>query len=197
MLSRRKIKEDLSHPNSLTLYRILVIPAIVILLFFPNRFSTFLSAIIFSTGAITDWLDGFLARKLKQTSSFGAFLDPVADKLIVVIALVLLVGTHKINYITLPALVIIGREITISSLREWMAEIGKSNNVAVNYIGKLKTCIQFIAIILLFGRDLPHHRAIILSGSILLHIAAILTLWSMVIYLKKAWPSFKFRNEQK
>ena len=148
-----------------------------------------LAALIFALAAITDWLDGYLARKWGQTSSFGAFLDPVADKLIVAAALILLVELERTQ--AWLAMVIIGREITISALREWMAQIGERRSVAVAYIGKLKTAAQMLAILLLLywqplwpGFDTP------LYGNILMVIAAILTLWSMVYYLQMAAREF-------
>ena len=179
-------------PMILTSLRIVLIPIFVVFFYLPFVWANIVTALIFILAAVTDWFDGFLARRWKQTSSFGAFLDPVADKLMVAIALVLLVGRHNINYIALPAAVIIGREITISSLREWMAEIGKSASVAVNYIGKIKTAVQFLAIILLLSSNLHHSSIVLLIGCILLYVAALLTLWSMFVYLKIAWPNFQF-----
>lgn len=180
-------------PMTLTVMRIFLIPVFVILFYLPFVWSSIATAAIFSLAAITDWLDGFLARKLQQTSAFGAFLDPVADKLMVVIALVLLVGTHKTSYITLPALVIVGREITVSSLREWMAEIGKSSSVAVSYVGKVKTVLQFIAIVLLLAaKELDYGGILLITGYVSLFAAALLTLWSMMFYLKASWSSFNF-----
>jgi len=179
-------------PTAITLTRIFFIPIFVALFYLPFNWAYIATAIIFVLAAITDWLDGFLARKLEQTSRFGAFLDPVADKLMVVIALVLLVGSHKTPFMTLPALVIVGREVVISALREWMAELGKSINVAVNFIGKIKTALQFIAIILLLLQPL-HYNFIALLGYVFLYAAALLTLWSMLVYLKAAWPDFEFK----
>ena len=184
-------------PMILTLLRIILIPIFVVCFYLPFAWASIVTAVIFVLAAVTDWLDGFLARRLKQTSSFGAFLDPVADKLMVVIALVLLVGSHKIHYITLPSVVIIGREITISSLREWMAEIGKSASVAVNFIGKIKTTVQFLAIIILLSHNLHNSGKLMFVGYILLYLAALLTLWSMFVYLKIAWPNFEFRQQNK
>ena len=157
------------------------------------EWSVLVAALIFALAAVTDWLDGYLARRLNQISAFGAFLDPVADKLIIVIALVLLVSSHKINYITLPALIIIAREFTVSALREWMAEIGKQASVAVSFIGKVKTTVQFFAILILLSHVLYRNGVMVFIGCILMYVAAILTLWSMFLYLKVAWPSFTFR----
>lgn len=177
-------------PILLTWLRVALIPVFVVLFYWPDPslhppMRNGLAALIFALAAITDWLDGFLARKWGQTSAFGAFLDPVADKLIVAAALILLVDLDRTQ--AWLAMVIIGREITISALREWMAQIGERRSVAVAYIGKLKTTAQMLAILLLLywqpvwpGFDTP------LYGNILMVIAAILTLWSMGYYLKMA-----------
>ena len=143
--------------------------------------------------ALTDWLDGYLARALNQTSAFGAFLDPVADKLMVAAALVLLVKLQRVD--AGIALIIIGREIAISALREWMAGLGKSKNVAVSFIGKLKTTAQMAAIpLLLYHDQIGGQIDSQAVGTILIYIAAILTLWSMGYYLKKAWPQIAEQN---
>ncbi len=134
-------------PNMLTLFRIALIPVFVLVFFLPFHWSYMASAVIFVLASLTDWLDGYLARRLDQSTSFGAFLDPVADKLMVVIALVLLVTQQDTVWFTVPALVVVGREILVSALREWMAEIGKRTSVAVSYLGKVKTFLQMIAII--------------------------------------------------
>lgn len=177
----------ISLPNLLTLMRILLIPILVIVFYLPWSHSHEAAAIIFATASITDWLDGYLARRLGQMSSFGAFLDPVADKLLVATSLLLLVGAKDLNYITLPAIVIVGREIVISALREWMAEVGRRTSMTVNLIGKVKTTVQMIALVLLlaFYPSTSYWGAI---GFILLYLAAILTIWSMVIYMIIAWP---------
>ena len=175
-------------PNILTLLRIVLIPVLVVVFYLPGPWSYQISALIFGVAAITDWLDGYLARRLQQTSPFGAFLDPVADKLMVAVALVLLVQDNPSELFAVPAAVIIGREIVISALREWMAEIGARTRVAVSIVGKVKTTLQMIAILLLLYKipvgTFPTHMV----GVILLYIAAILTLWSMFVYLKAAWP---------
>jgi CDP-diacylglycerol--glycerol-3-phosphate 3-phosphatidyltransferase len=175
-------------PNSLTFFRIMLIPVIVLVFYLPNEWSNLLSAAIFGLAALTDWLDGYLARRLKQSSVFGAFLDPVADKLMVAVALVLLVQDNPTMLFTIPAAIIIGREIAISALREWMSEIGARARVAVSVIGKIKTTAQMVAILLLLYKTplgvFPSHDI----GMILLYIAAILTLWSMMVYMKAAWP---------
>jgi CDP-diacylglycerol--glycerol-3-phosphate 3-phosphatidyltransferase len=146
-----------------------------------------ITAAIFCLAGATDWLDGYLARKLNQTSRFGAFLDPVADKLIVAVALVLLVGAYGSVWITIPAVIIVSREITISALREWMAEIGDRTKVSVSYLGKVKTVIQLVAIIVLLSQPTDWHSTLVKIGVVLMYIAAFLTLWSMVSYLRAAW----------
>lgn len=176
-------------PNILTLMRITMIPLMVICYYWMNSHGGIYAAIIFSLAAMTDWFDGYLARKLNQQTALGAFLDPVADKLIVAIALVLLVETFQDTWLTIPAMIIVGREIVISALREWMAELGKRNNIAVNMLGKLKTSVQMLSIVLLLASEGKGMLADV--GFICLAVAAILTLWSMIIYLKAAWPHLK------
>lgn len=175
-------------PNILTLLRIALIPIFIAIFYLPWEWRYVASASIFGVAAATDWLDGYLARKLNQFTPFGAFLDPVADKLIVAAALVLLLQAHATVIFALPALVIISREIVISALREWMAELGKRTSVAVSYIGKIKTALQMIAITVLLAVDPVAYPVWDQVGIVLLYIAAILTLWSMVIYLQAAWP---------
>jgi CDP-diacylglycerol--glycerol-3-phosphate 3-phosphatidyltransferase len=176
-----------SWPNILTLLRILLIPIFIIVFYLPFSGAHAVAAIIFALASFTDWLDGYLARRLGQISPFGAFLDPVADKLLVAASLLLLVGAKDINYITLPAIVIVGREIVISALREWMAEIGKRASVTVSYIGKVKTTVQMIALVLLLAYR-PEQSVLGVLGFVLLYGAAILTMWSMIIYIIIAWP---------
>lgn len=177
----------MSIPNLLTAARIVLIPCFVVAFYLPTKNAGVITAAIFCLAGITDWLDGYLARKLNQTSRFGAFLDPVADKLIVAVALVLLVGEYGSVWITIPAAVIVSREITISALREWMAEIGQRTTVSVSYIGKLKTLIQIIAIIILLSQPSDWDKTLVIIGVIFMYLAAFLTLWSMVAYLKTAW----------
>ena len=148
------------------------------------------SAVIFALAGITDWLDGYMARKLDQFTPFGAFLDPVADKLMVAIALALLVERFGSWWFTIPAMVIIGREIVISALREWMAELGKRTSVAVSYVGKVKTTFQILAILVLLAAAPERSGWLLDLGLVLLYLSAILTLWSMYNYLRAAWPSF-------
>jgi CDP-diacylglycerol--glycerol-3-phosphate 3-phosphatidyltransferase len=175
-------------PNLLTLLRIALIPVFVGVFYLPVHWASFACALVFTLAAITDWLDGYLARLWEQTSPFGAFLDPVADKLMVAVALVLLVQSDPRAVLALPAAVIIGREITVSALREWMAELGARARVAVSKVGKFKTTAQMTAIILLIlgGKGSPIYYGL---GMLLLYVAAVLTLWSMVVYLRAAWPS--------
>jgi len=175
-------------PNILTLIRIILIPILIIAFYIPVSWNNIITTCIFGLAAATDWLDGYLARRWQQTTAFGAFLDPVADKLIVAVALVLLVQAHPTPWMALPAAIIIGREITISALREWMAELGKRANVAVSQIGKIKTTAQMLALMMLLFHDPVFSLPIFTIGYVLLYIAAILTLWSMLIYLKAALP---------
>ena len=183
-----------SLPNLLTLLRIVLIPVLVIVFYLPFKLSYVLAASIFALASFTDWLDGYLARKLKQMSPFGAFLDPVADKLLVATSLLLLVGAKDLDYITLPAIIIVGREIVISALREWMAEVGRRASVTVSYVGKVKTALQMIALVLLLA-FYPSTSYWGVLGFILLYVAAILTLWSMVIYITIAWPQLTEKSE--
>jgi CDP-diacylglycerol--glycerol-3-phosphate 3-phosphatidyltransferase/cardiolipin synthase len=181
-------------PNILTLLRIALIPVFVVIFYLPVPWARPVCALVFTAAALTDWLDGWLARRWDQTSPLGAFLDPVADKLMVASALVLLVQSDPSVWLALPAAVIIGREITVSALREWMAEIGARAKVAVSMAGKLKTTAQMVAIVLLILRDPLWGIPIGWSGLVLLYVAAALTLWSMVLYLRAAWPSLMGRT---
>lgn len=174
----------LTLANQLTFARILLIPLFVLVFFLPFKYAHFISGIIFSIAAITDWLDGYVARKYDQATKLGAFLDPVADKLMVVIALVMLVTQHTSVWFAIAACVIVGREIIISALREWMAELGERANVAVSSIGKIKTTLQMTAIIILLS-DIASLQIV---GFIAMAGATGLTLWSMVLYLQAAWP---------
>lgn len=180
-------------PNILTILRIILIPCFVIVYYLPIPYSGYTTAGIFCLAGLTDWLDGFLARKLNQTTRFGAFLDPVADKLIVVVALVLLVGSYGSILITIPAIIIICREIMISALREWMADIGKRTSVSVNLIGKAKTLIQIVGIIILLSQPIDWRMTTVIVGVVFLYIAAALTIWSMITYLNAAWDNITLR----
>lgn len=185
-------------PNILTLIRLFLIPTFAFIFILPWRYAHAVATAIFVFAALTDWLDGYLARNLNQTTILGAFLDPVVDKLMVVIALVLVVGEMGAVYVTIPALIIVGREIIVSALREWMAEIGKRTSVAVSFLGKIKTTIQMFAVALLLLYTPQNYAPLLtkLSGVLLLYAAAILTLWSMILYLKAAWPDLTLTPEK-
>lgn len=174
-------------PTTLTFARILLIPALVVAFYLPLEGAPAIAAGIFVLAALTDWLDGYLARLLGQTSPFGAFLDPVADKLMVAVALVLLVHAYPTAWMVIPAAIIIGREIAISALREWMAEVGKRAHVAVSFLGKIKTISQMVAIILLLMQSDVLGLPVVMTGFVLLYVAALFTLISMTIYLLAAW----------
>jgi len=177
-------------PNLLTIIRICLIPGIVLAFYLPGKFGHVLATFIFACAALTDLFDGYLARNLNQTTRFGEFLDPVADKLIISVALILIVAELGRAYIAIPTLVIIGREIAISALREWMADIGKKTSVAVSYMAKVKTTLQMIAVgfLLFYCPDCADGYKYLILGLILLYVAAGMTLWSMYMYLKAAWP---------
>ncbi|PLK59011.1 CDP-diacylglycerol--glycerol-3-phosphate 3-phosphatidyltransferase [Candidatus Palibaumannia cicadellinicola] len=175
---------QLNIPTYLTLFRIVIIPFFVLTFYLPFQGGALASALIFFIAAVTDWLDGFLARYWKQTTSFGAFIDPVADKVIVAVALVLVAEHFHTYWITLPAATIITREICLSALREWMAKVSKRRNVAVTWISKVKTTTQMLALVGLLWRP---KELVTLVGIIALYIATILTLWSMFQYLCTAW----------
>ena len=179
-------------PNTLTWLRIAAIPLIVLLFYFmPYHWSDPAAGLLFAAAGVTDSLDGYFARRLGQTSRLGAFLDPVADKLIVAVALVLLISKDTRPLIVLTAAVIIGREITISALREWMAEIGARRKVAVSQLGKIKTVLQIVGLSMMLYRvpllTLPIYRI----GVVLTELAALATLVSMVAYLRAAWPELR------
>lgn len=180
---------NLNIPTLLTLTRIALIPILAIFFYIPWEYSNIATTFIFIVAGVTDWLDGYLARKMQVETKFGAFLDPVADKIMVAFVLVLLVEGESSIWMTLPAAVIIGREITISSLREWMAQIGQHATVKVSQIGKLKTTAQMIAIGCLLYSEEFVGVSMQLFGLGMLYIAAILTLWSMMSYLKVAYSS--------
>jgi CDP-diacylglycerol--glycerol-3-phosphate 3-phosphatidyltransferase len=182
---------QLTVPTMLTLLRIALVPVLVLFFYLPFHWSNFACVFIFVLAAVTDIADGAIARKTGQTSRFGAFLDPVADKIMVSTALVLLVQRQETYQavFAIAAAVIIGREITISALREWMSEIGESALVKVSWVGKLKTIFQMTAIGFLLYHDNMGWIPIALIGEILLYLAAALTLWSMWNYLQAAWPA--------
>jgi CDP-diacylglycerol--glycerol-3-phosphate 3-phosphatidyltransferase len=178
---------NMTLPNLLSCLRILLIPLFVLFFYLPMQWTHLACAAVFGLAGLTDWLDGYLARRLNQITRFGAFIDPVADKLMVVVALVLLVEQYHNIWFTLPAAVIVGREIVVSALREWMAELGKRASVAVSYIGKVKTTMQVIALLVLLG-SLQEWVWLVRFGVVCLYVAAVLTIWSMYAYIKAAWP---------
>ena len=173
-------------PIAFTLFRIALIPVFVVVFYLPFPWANEVCAIAFGFAAVTDWIDGFLARRLKQVTIFGAFLDPVADKLMVAVALVLLVQANPEIWIALPAAIIIGREIAISALREWMARIGEHRRVAVVMLGKFKTVCQLASIILMLYGSGNTPAEYYRGGLGLLYLATALTLWSMMQYLAAA-----------
>ncbi len=181
----------LNIPNLLTWFRILMIPVFISVFYLSDETLSMhnkhlVATLMFAAAAITDWLDGYLARVLNQTSAFGAFLDPVADKLMVAAALIVLV---KLDYVdAIIAFIIIGREIAISALREWMAQLGSSKSIAVSMLGKVKTTFQMVAILLLLYHESVLGLRADQVGTLLIYVAALLTLWSMVYYLMLAMP---------
>jgi cardiolipin synthase (CMP-forming) len=184
----------LNIPMLLTWVRIVLIPLVVGVYFVPDGYlaphlQNWIGALVFIAAAVTDGFDGYLARRWNQTSSFGAFLDPVADKLMVSAALIVLVALTRVHPIV--ALIIIGREITISALREWMAAIGASASTAVNSLGKLKTIAQMVAIPMLLFNEPLLGIELHLLGELLVWVSAVLTVWSMCYYLAKSWPSIR------
>jgi CDP-diacylglycerol--glycerol-3-phosphate 3-phosphatidyltransferase/cardiolipin synthase len=186
-------------PNLLTWFRIWMIPVFVCLLYLPDAWldvhqKHLFSTLIFALAAVTDWLDGYLARSLNQTSAFGAFLDPVADKLMVAAALIVLAELGQVA--AFIAFIIIGREITISALREWMAQIGASKSVAVSMVGKVKTAFQMLAILLLLYQEPVMGVSAHQVGTWLIYLAAVLTLWSMVYYLMLAMPQISRKQRE-
>jgi CDP-diacylglycerol---glycerol-3-phosphate 3-phosphatidyltransferase len=186
-----KPKSHFNLPNTLTWLRILMIPGVVVLYYLPFWWAHPAAGVGFALAGITDTLDGYFARKLGLTSRLGAFLDPVADKLIVAAALVLIVGGDSRWFVVIMAIVIIGREIAVSALREWMAEIGARGRIKVSQLAKYKTIMQITGLSMM----LFHHPllgiAIYKLGVVLTAIAAVLTLWSMILYLRLAWPELR------
>jgi len=170
-------------PNWLTLFRIAMIPVLVLTYYLP--FGHIMSTAVFAIACITDWMDGYLARAMNISSPLGAFLDPVADKLLVAVALVLVLS--QINYITIPVAIIISREIVISALREWMAELGNRASIAVTYVAKIKTALQMFAILFLLANQPNSSLWVVVTAYVLIYFAALLTLWTMIMYLKVTW----------
>lgn len=191
----------LTLPTWLTLLRIVMIPVLVLTFYLPWQWSNFASAAVFALAAFTDWLDGWIARRYQLSSAFGAFLDPVADKLMVATALFLIVQGHPTPWMAFWAAVIVGREIAVSALREWMAELGQRATVKVATIGKIKTVAQMVALLCLLyavtpDKDPPRPdpwlgEPVFHVGDWMLAVAAILTLWSAFLYLRAAWPALK------
>jgi len=181
-------------PTAITLFRIFLIPLFVIVFYLPFGWANVAATCIFVIASLSDWVDGYLARSMQLESSFGAFLDPVADKLMVVVIIVLLVEAHPSIYIALPSVVIIAREISISALREWMAQLGSSTTVKVSFIGKAKTVAQMLALgFMIFSEPfmgLPTYEI----GLVIYYVAAILTIVSMILYLRAAWPVMKSKG---
>ncbi|MGA0170429.1 MAG: CDP-diacylglycerol--glycerol-3-phosphate 3-phosphatidyltransferase [Pseudomonadales bacterium] len=193
------MKLPLSLPNMLTAFRIAMIPVLVLVFYLlPMDVRYLASAFIFSLASLTDWLDGYLARSMGQMTPFGAFLDPVADKLLVAVALVLLVEAHASALLAIPALVIVGREIVVSALREWMSKYSDQGGVRVSMIAKVKTGFQMTAIIVLLSQPPSLDNLLVILGFLLLYIAAGLTLYSMAQYLEMAWPELSqgLRNDE-
>jgi len=178
-------------PTTITLFRIALIPLFVLVFYLPFAWANLAAAAIFAIASFSDWVDGFLARALKQESVFGAFLDPVADKLMVVVAIVLLVQAHPSLYVVLPSIIIVAREISVSALREWMAELGKSATVKVSFIGKAKTTAQLFSLFLMIYEEPIGKIPVYQIGLGFYFLAAILTIVSMFIYLRAAWPVIK------
>src|SRR5579863_2723291 len=186
-----KPKSHFNLPNTLTWLRILMIPGVVVLYYLPFWWAHPAAGVGFALAGITDTLDGYYARKLGQTSRLGAFLDPVADKLIVAAALVLIVSADSRWYVVIMAIVIIGREIAVSALREWMAEIGQRGRMKVSVWGKYKTTMQIVGLSMLLFRQHLLGIPIYKLGLVLSAVAAVLTLWSMILYLRLAWPQLR------
>ena len=184
-------------PNLLTLLRIVLVPVFALAYLAPGGALYLWAGLLFALAAFTDWLDGYLARRLGQTTRFGTFLDPVADKLIVVTALILLIGQHANLWLTLPGIVIVSREIFISALREWMAEMNRRGLVAATRVSKVKTTLQMIAIAVLLANAPDLRNLWVLAGYVLLYVAAFMTLWSMCIYLMAAWPTLELDLRRK
>lgn len=182
-------------PTWLTLFRVILLPVMVVVFYLPFRWSNLGAAAVFVIAAFTDWLDGYLARRMNLTSAFGAFLDPVADKLMVAVTLFLLVQSHPGGWqgvlLAVTASVIVGREISVSALREWMAEIGARSKVKVAFLGKLKTVAQMVALVALLVQHDTESLASYNIGEALLVLAGILTIWSGLDYLRAAWPSLR------
>ncbi len=180
-----------------TVLRVLAIPVFITIYYSNIPASNLIAAIIFTLASITDWLDGYLARKLNQCSAFGAFLDPVADKLLVTVTLVLLAANYSSPWFVIPAAIMVAREVLVSALREWMSSNNQREVVAVGYIGKVKTTTQMLAIIALLAANPDSFNILLGIGYLLIYVSAILTIWSMFSYLKSAWPMLSRDLKQK
>jgi CDP-diacylglycerol--glycerol-3-phosphate 3-phosphatidyltransferase len=190
-------------PNQITLFRIVLIPVFLVIFYLPVSWQHFGAAFVFWLAAISDALDGYLARRLNQSTAFGAFIDPVADKLMVASALIILIEDYNVWWISIPALIMIAREIFVSALREFMSSRGKRDTVAVSTMGKYKTAAQMLAIMGLLWRpdyDIPlilfyfPHEILMFAAYSFYAIATVLTFWSMVIYFKAAWPELMSKD---
>jgi CDP-diacylglycerol--glycerol-3-phosphate 3-phosphatidyltransferase len=179
----------LTLPTAITLFRIALIPLFVVVFYLPFRWVNEVAFAIFALAGFSDWVDGYLARTMQQESRFGAFLDPVADKLMVVVVIVLLVQANPSIYVALPSLIIIAREISVSALREWMAQLGSSASVKVSFVGKAKTLTQMASLGLMIYADPLMSLPVFEIGLATYYVAAILTIYSMIIYLRAAWPT--------
>ena len=175
-------------PTAITLFRIALIPLFVLVFYLPFGWANIVATIIFAVASFSDWVDGYLARTMQLESSFGAFLDPVADKLMVVVVIVLLVEANPSIYVALPSIVIVAREISISALREWMAQLGASTTVKVSFVGKTKTVAQMLALGFMIFAEPLMGLPIFQIGLAIYYLAAILTIVSMILYLRAAWP---------
>ncbi|NID06818.1 CDP-diacylglycerol--glycerol-3-phosphate 3-phosphatidyltransferase [Luteibacter jiangsuensis] len=187
-------------PTWLTLFRVLLLPVMVIVFYLPFRGANLTAAVVFVLAGVTDWLDGYLARRLNLTSAFGAFLDPVADKLMIAVTLFLLVESHRGGWpgilMAVTASIIVGREISVSALREWMAQIGARSKVKVAFLGKLKTAMQMVALVVLLLQHDAETLRLYHIGEALLVVAGILTIWSGLDYLRAAWPSLRGDSDE-
>lgn len=187
-------------PTWLTLFRVLLLPVMVIVFYLPFRGANLTAAVVFVLAGVTDWLDGYLARRLNLTSAFGAFLDPVADKLMIAVTLFLLVQSHRGGWqgilMAVTASIIVGREISVSALREWMAQIGARSKVKVAFLGKLKTAMQMVALVVLLLQHDAETLRLYHIGEALLVVAGILTIWSGLDYLRAAWPSLRGDSDE-
>ena len=181
-------------PTAITLFRIGLIPLFVLVFYLPFSWANIVATAIFAVASFSDWVDGYLARSMQLESSFGAFLDPVADKLMVVVVIVLLVEANPSIYVALPSIVIVAREISISALREWMAQLGASTTVQVSFVGKTKTVAQMMALGFMIFSEPLMGLPIFQIGLAIYYFAAVLTIASMIIYLRAAWPVIRYHG---